>query len=269
MIQRAFYSAFAAVLLSATLIQTAAAGYPITARSGTSTVTGTYRPLNLNLNLVDGTGALDYDGSPGPVADYLYFTALFSGSFTGDGYDVSGNTGTWRIDLADWYDTGVGSTGDGTTEYSNNEIIMSADQAGRVVGYLTFWDATDFEVLNGTLPAYDTPLVGDRFELRATAAGEVLRVVLDDIVDPNSFGLTLSQNLAKVVGPYVDTCNDDCYELDDGTLDDRPVNRVNENGGVMTLTASSVTASSVPEPATLALLGLGLAGLGLSRRTRA
>lgn len=92
MIQRAFFSAFAAILLSAMLIQTAAA-YPSTAKSAATTVTGTYRPLDLDLTLLDGTGALTFTLS---TVSSLSFQVDFNGTFTSS-YGASGQAGTWTL----------------------------------------------------------------------------------------------------------------------------------------------------------------------------
>ena len=64
MLNQAFLSAFAAMLLSATLVQTASA-LPTTVRSSTTTVTGTYRPINLDLALAnDSNNKLEYSSAP-------------------------------------------------------------------------------------------------------------------------------------------------------------------------------------------------------------
>jgi len=282
MIQRAFYSAFAAILLSATLIQTAAA-YPSTARSGTSTVTGTYRPLDLDLTLVDGTDALHYLDTGGILSFQVDLTGTFS-TPVGNSYSASGNAGNWRLLLSETFDAGVTSNSDGNVIY----MFSAGDGLQHQVGTLTYLGGLSVDT--GSLPVdgSDTPQIGDFFELFTTRVETftttVLQVNCDNILTCNSFDLALQQDLAHI-GPYIFD-GVESYVLDDGTaqvyvggvLVTRETSRVNEDCeddggyapcGSVTLTASSVTASSVPEPATLALLGLGLAGLGLSRRTRA
>lgn len=227
--------------------------YPTTARKGTTTVTGTYRPITLDLSLTSGT--LQY--SEDPLASVL-FEASYGGTYTGEGYAASGDAGTWTLSLF----AGAGEAGL-ILEEADGAFLASAFFAGQYFGFLTYEGGLVQQ--SGTLPEEDTPQPGDFFELYTSIEGNVFIITADDITTGENFELTFLQEIQHL-GPYI------TVEFEgEGTGTELDIARTNqqclpENSSPTPCGSVTITATAVPEPQTLALLGLGLIGLGWSRR---
>lgn len=281
---RTLKTMLAATMLASALSAAAQTSYPITSRSGTTTVTGVYRPLDLQLqydSISLANSEFFYVPSAVPGQTFA-LTSQLTGTFSSS-YGLSGSAGNWTLNLGfNTFNTsntivGSGAILDTNVEDSNNgvdTIKLRITAADRPVGTLVYNGG--LTPTSGTLPAGDTPESGDMFLLYAHNAGDVFRVTVDNIANPTNFYLALAQELLHV-GPYINVGSNE-YALDDGGISGRPT-RLNEDcekgtgrcGSVPVngfFVSSVAGATFIPEPGSLALVGLGLVAVAWGRRNQ-
>jgi hypothetical protein len=294
MVRHRFGLAFCVLVISVVLAGGANA-YPTTS---TTTMTKTYRPLDLELStLVAGydayTSGVTFDGSKS-----LSVTLVFTGTYTGYSdsssstiypENATGNAGYWVYELdavngeAGLYVSASGATG----------ITVSADR-GKEFGTFTFVGGFG-QPDNGDLPTNDTPVDGDVFklftlddgvQLRATVSGTDFTLAVDELVHVGPFvqkecksddgddedeDEDCSNNFSRTLESLLlhsDPDDELCLILDDKKKSGRNYPGCTEASLSNCGTVTKFFATSVPEPGTVALFGLGLAGLGIRLRSR-
>jgi hypothetical protein len=296
MVRQRFGLAFCALVISVILAGGANA-YPTTS---TTTMTKTYRPLDLELStLVAGydayTSGVTFDGSKS-----LSVTLVFTGTYTGYPFDADskhtdypddavGNAGYWVYQL-DAIDGVADLEVDGTV---SSTITVSA-KPGTAFGTFTYVGGFE-QPTSDKLPSNDTPLKGDVFklftlteglQLTATIVGTDFTLTVDDLVHVGPFVQKecksddgddgdedegCSNNFSRTFEALLlDSDPDDefCLVLDDKKKSGRNYPGCTEDSLSNCGTVTNFFATSIPEPSTVTLFGLGLTGLSMRLRSR-